>query len=183
MTKRDKNGKIVRNAQGRPVKVKQPAKRKFIYEPVRYIRIGSAYLDLEIGAGIADEVDPVFDEDGNVTNQDEIDSFRNVRRNLPSMAVQSTADQAVDIAYWWSEELKTLDYAVSDGDVEGYTIPGSRQYGSDKALHVETLTSYAAKHNWTVDDLDRWLATRRRGINVNAKPIQALRASLAASDG
>lgn len=149
--------------------------RAFIYEPVRYIRIGNR--ELEIESGIADEVEPIFDEDGSIVNQDEINSFANGRRNLPSMSIQSTADQAVDIAYWWAEELRTLDYAVSSGDVEGYTIPGARQYGSDKAIHVETLTHYAQKHGWTVTDLDMWVK-RRRGLNPNCDPITKLRALL-----
>lgn len=175
VTKRHKNGQPVRDEHGRIVKVRVPAKAAFIYEPVRFIRIG--HVELEIGDGIADDIDPIFDEDGNVVNADAIASHHNARRNLPSLAIQSTADRAVDIAYWWSEELKTLDYAVSDGSVEGWTIPGARQYGSDKAANVETLSTYAKKHGWTVTDLDMWVK-RRRGLNPNADAIQAVRASL-----
>lgn len=158
-------------------------KDQFILEPTRYIRIGQCFT--EVGPGVSmGLIDPVYDEDGKQTNRKEfLQAIENLRnRPTDSLTVQSLADETVDAAYWWSQEIVNLARDRENGTLEGYTIPGARQYGSDHAIKVQHISDLARSKQWTTYDFDVYVKRLRlkggRGVNPDSKPMQALRATL-----
>ena len=156
---------------------------QFILEPTRYIRIGQCFT--EVGPGVSmGLIDPVYDEDGKQTNREEfLQALENLRnRPTDSLTVQSLADETVDAAYWWSQEIANLTRDRENGTLEGETIPGARQYGADYAISVQHISDLARQQQWTTYDFDVYVKRLSlkggRGVNPNGKTMQAIRATL-----
>ena len=171
-------------------------KTAFVYEPTRYILVGTLPNDMGMTMSVPDygevthsveyeevvlptgETHIIEHEVMSVEHKDAFDIAHSAEV-IGSVRDYSVSDMALDIAYWWFQEQRMLADAVDDGHTEGFVIPGARQDDTHFSVQRATITEFAKSHSWTTGDFDGWL--RKRRINVDAPMnahLRALRASL-----
>jgi hypothetical protein len=173
-------------------------KTAFVYEPTRFILVGTIPNDMGMSASAPDygevthsveyeevvlptgETHIIEHEVMSVEHKDVFD-MAHAAEAIGSVRDYTVADNALDIAYWWFQEQRIMADAIEDGHTEGFVIPGARKDDTAFSMQRATITEYAKSHGWTTGDLDGWM--RKRGLKADAPKnahLRALRASLPA---